>query len=63
MGVVHMVKVFLGKAFGKHLLITNTVASSCLMGVSDVLQQQIEIRFNDHSKHDWKRTCNVFFNV
>lgn len=54
--VTQLAKGLLGKAFGKHLLVTNTIASTCLMGVGDILQQQIELRFGDSAKHDWKRT-------
>lgn len=60
--IAQMAKRLFGKMFGKHLLVTNTIASTCIMGIGDILQQQIELRFGDSKKHDWKRTGIVINN-
>uniref|UniRef100_A0A915KV82 Mpv17-like protein 2 n=1 Tax=Romanomermis culicivorax TaxID=13658 RepID=A0A915KV82_ROMCU len=44
------------KAFGQHLLLTNTMASCCMMGLGDVVQQRIEFHYGDRNFHDWRRT-------
>lgn len=58
-------KTKLGKAvdlvFGKYLLTTNIVSSGVLMGVGDLMCQEIEIqRYRIKKRYDWVRIGNMF---
>ncbi|XP_059612219.1 mpv17-like protein 2 [Phlebotomus argentipes] len=50
-----------GSLFGKYLLLTNTVSSGILMGLGDVMSQEIEYRTQLIDKrYDWKRIGQMF---
>lgn len=58
-------KTKLGKAvdlvFGKYLLTTNIVSSGVLMGIGDMMCQEIEIqRYRIKKRYDWVRIGNMF---
>ncbi|GLH06335.1 Mpv17-like protein [Gryllus bimaculatus] len=55
------------KIFGKYLFITNTISSGILMGVGDIIQQELEIYRGHHKgsklwkRYDWQRIHRMFW--
>lgn len=55
------VGVAIKSAFGKYLLLTNTVSSGVLMGLGDLIQQEIEFQRSVLSKrYDYVRMSKYF---
>lgn len=50
-------------AFGKYLILTNTISSGFLMAMGDLIQQQIEyVKNNQHvDSYDWRRNSKYLF--
>jgi protein Mpv17 len=46
--------------FHKYLWVTNTVSSGVLLAFGDMIQQRIEISYENEDSFDWKRSGNFF---